>query len=142
MVDGEPDEIYLAPRCGLWSMIQSINATSAEKKVKLQDQRQIHHNSHLLFCRRIYKHQHRHGRHAHLEQPQTAVSWQTVALKDLPGYRATFDQCRYGAVCENADGAWKPVRKSTTLATTKRAMAQAMNLRCEGGHQHCKWKVL
>ena len=138
MVDEEPDEIYVAPRCGLWSTMQSINATSAEKKIKLQDERQIHHDSHLLFCRRIYKHQHRHGRHAHLEQPQTAVSWQTVALKDLPGYRATFDQCRYGAVCEDADGAWKPVRKSTTLATTKRAMAQAMNLRCEGGHQHCK----
>ena len=52
--------------------------------------------------------------------------------------RLLCHQCRYGAVCEDADGAWKPVRKSTTLATTKRAVAQAMNLRCEGDHQHCK----
>ena len=133
-----PDEVFLAPHCKLWSRMQAINATTPERQEQLQSDRQEHHDTHLLFCRKVYNHQHKHGRQAHLEQPSTAASWNTVALQKLPGLQTTFDQCRYGAVCEDDAGEWRPVRKSTTVATTKRAMAQALNLRCNSDHQHCQ----
>lgn len=78
------------------------------------------------------------GRHAHLEQPEGALSWHTVSLRDLPGHWAAFDQCRYGVMCLDVDGEWRPVRKSTAILTTKMAMSAALQLRCQGDHVHCR----
>ena len=133
-----PDEVWLAPRCGLWSKMMNVNATTPEKQFELQRQRQIHHDTHLHFCRTIFVRQVRHGRHAHLEQPQGACSWHTRALSSLPGQRVTFDQCRYGVRCKDQDHTWQLVRKTTSLQTTKRAVMQAMNLRCDRTHRHCQ----
>ena len=77
------------------------------------------------------------ARHAHVEQPRYALSWKTKALKHLPGYDASFDQCMYGAVCMNEQGLWLPVRKSTTIRTTKKTVYEVLSLRCDGSHQHC-----
>jgi hypothetical protein len=118
--------------------MQSINALTPEKREELSIQRQQHHDVHLQFCKVIYIRQVRDGRHAHLEQPQAALSWKTKALSRLPGHRVTFDQCRYGACCLDKDGTWRLVKKSTSLQTSKRAVAQAMTLRCDRGHQHCQ----
>ena len=133
-----PDEILLAPRCALWSRMQAISATTSERQALLQEQRQLHHDIHLDFCRKIYLRQVRGGRHAHLEQPQTALSWHTKNLKSLPGFRTTFDMCQYGACCLDVDGVWRLTRKTTSLQTTKRAVAQALQLRCDGSHEHCR----
>ena len=74
MIDDEmPDEIFLAPRCGLWSRMQAINAKTPERKDLLQQQRQLHHDCHLQFCRKIYLKQVHGGRQAHLEQPHGAL---------------------------------------------------------------------
>ena len=135
--DHMPDEIYLAPRCGLWSAMQSISAKTPEREAELQARRQEHHDVHLRFCRKIYLKQVYGARHCHLEQPLPALSWQTVALKDLPGHKAVFDQCRYGATCLDVDGYWKLVKKSTQVLTTKQTLAQALHLRCDGSHEHC-----
>ena len=89
----------------------NINATTPEKQAELQDQRQIHHDTHLHFCRTIFLRQVRHGRHAHLEQPQSDCSWHTRALSSLPGRRVTFEQCRYGVRCKDQDHTWQLVRK-------------------------------
>ena len=83
--DDMPDEVWLAPRCDLWSKMMNINATTPEKYFELQRQRQIHHDTHLHFCRTIFVRQVRHGQHAHLEQSQGACSWHTPALSSLPG---------------------------------------------------------
>ena len=47
-----PDEVFLSPRCGLWSRMQAINATSPEKKELLQ-QRDDHHRHHFKFVKEI-----------------------------------------------------------------------------------------
>ena len=77
------------------------------------------------------------GRRGHIEQPKHALSWRTRALRDLPGHRADFDQCRYGATCLDEDQQWRPVKKSTTLLTSKKALQNAMTLICQGDHDHC-----
>ena len=91
--------------------MQSINALTPERREELSIQRQHHHDVHLQFCKVIYNRQVRDGRHAHLEQPQAALSWKTKALSRLPGRRVTFDQCRYGACCLDKHGIWHLVTK-------------------------------
>ena len=133
-----PDEVFLAPRCGLWSRMQAINATTPEKKQQLQELRQQHHDCHLRFTKQTYMAQVHGGRQAHVEQPHGALSWETNALRKLPGLYVVFDQRRYGACCLDVDGLWKPVQKSTGIKTTKRALAATMNLRCDRSHEHCR----
>ena len=80
-----------------------------------------------MFVRRGYLAQVAGGRHATIEQPKNALSWQTRALRDLPGRRTDFSQCRYGAQCLDNDGIWKPVQKNTSLLTTKQSVQDALH---------------
>ena len=91
----------------------------------------------MKFNQKAYETQVKNGAHAHLEQPAGALSWRTTALSKLPGYKARFDQCRYGAQCLDADDEWKPAKKPTCLQTTKRAMFNQLQLQCQGDHEHC-----
>ena len=134
----QPEEVFLSPTCGPWSPKQNINAKTPQRQEQLQQLRDWHHRVHLRFCRRIFLKQVHEGRHTHLEQPTPALSWRTRALSTLPGYRAKFSQCQYGAMCKNDDEQWLPVRKDITLLTTKLAVAQAMHRQCPGDHQHCR----
>ena len=133
-----PDELFLAPVCKLWSMMQNINARDDAQRERLQLEREYHHRTHLRFVRRAYLVQVHGGRHAHLEQPEGALSWRTGALCTLPGHWACFDQCRYGVMCLDEDGIWKPVKKSTAILTTKMAVQAALHLRCDHQHEHCR----
>ena len=132
-----PDELFLAPVCKLWSVMQNINARDEAQRDRLR-LREHHHRTHLRFVRRAYLVQVHGGRHAHLEQPEGALSWKTGALATLPGHWACFDQCRYGVMCMDDDGVWKPVKKSTAILTTKMAVQAALHLRCSQDHEHCR----
>ena len=133
----EPDEVLLAPECKVWSRMQTLACRTTAQQEALVARREHHHRRHLCFAKRIFLRQAANGRHAHLEQPRHALSWNTQALKALPGYNADFDQCRYGAMCLDTDGRWRPVQKSTRLRTTKKAVLEALQLRCTHDHQHC-----
>ena len=132
-----PDEVWLSPTCKLWSRMQNLAARSPEQQEQLCELREWHHAVHLQFCRRIFERQVANGCHCHLEQPKDALSWRTTALMKLPGFRAEFDACAYGAQCLDADGIWKPTRKATAVQTTKRAMFLELQRKCDGSHQHC-----
>ena len=133
----QPDEVLITPECKLWSRMQSLGRRTWHQQEALIAARARHHDRHLLFAKKVYLAQANGGRHATLEQPKHALSWRTRALRDLPGRRADFSQCRYGAQCLDEDGVWRPVRKDTTLLTTKRAVQDAMSLTCQKDHQHC-----
>ena len=92
--------------------MQSLTARSPEQQEHLRELREWHHTVHLQFCRRIFERQVANGCHCHLEQTKDALSWRTTALMKLPGYRAEFDACAYGAQCQDVDGIWKPCSSS------------------------------
>ena len=92
-----PDELFLAPECKLCR--QNINSQDDFQRERLRYLREHHHKTHLTFVRRAYLVQVHGGRHAHIEQPEGALSWQTGALGNLPGHWACFDQRRYGVMC-------------------------------------------
>lgn len=139
LVDREmPDEVYLSPTCSPWSRMQNISATTPQRQEKLRDLRDWHHRVHLRFVKRVYMKQITEGRHAHIEQPTQALSWDTLSLRGLPGLHCRFHQCQYGCVCLDNDGAWRPVKKDTTILSSKQAMAQVMTRMCGGDHDHCQ----
>jgi hypothetical protein len=92
-----PDEVYLAPSCHLWSQMQNLAARTEAQQHQLYLKRKEHHACHLMFVVRVYKEQVDNARHAHIEQPERALSWHTTALKDLPGYWILLHQCMFGA---------------------------------------------
>ena len=133
-----PHEVLIAFDCKLWSQMQNLASRTDAQKEALVAARRHHHDRHLKFGRKIYLAQVDGGRHAHIEQPRYSMSWKTKALRDLPGRRADFDQCQYGAVCQDEEGEWLPVKKATTILTTKRAVQEALCRLCDGSHEHCK----
>ena len=133
-----PHEVLIAFDCKLWSQMQNLASRSAAQQEALMEARRHHHERHLQFGRKIFLKQVDGGRHAHIEQPRYSLSWKTKALRDLPGRRADFDQCQYGAVCLSEQGTWLPVKKATTILTTKRAVQEAFQRLCDGSHEHCK----
>ena len=138
MDEEQPDEIFLSPTCGPWSRMQNISATNERRQEQLRQLREWHHRVHLRFVAKVYNKQLTEGRYSHIEQPTFALSWQTAALKKLPGMKARFHQCQYGCVCKDTDDIWKPVKKDTTIQTSKQAVAQVMNRLCDGSHEHCR----
>ena len=133
----EPDEIFMSPKCTLWSPMQNINIKCAADAADLEERREIDHGTHLSMCHKAYWKQVRAGRHAHIEHPERSRAWKTKAFSTLPGYAALFDQCEYGATTINDDGFQEPIKKSTRIQTTKMSMYKLMNRRCQGDHTHC-----
>ena len=132
-----PDEIYISPDCRLWSQMQNLAARTEAQQLELYKKRAHHHKVHLKFVAQIYLEQVDNARHAHIEQPEHALSWKTTALKDLPGYFTVFHQCMFGSCCLNSVGHWELVKKATALLTSKVTMSVAMNRLCDGQHTHC-----
>ena len=91
------DEVYLALSYHLWSQMQNLAARTEAQQHQLYLKRKEHHACHLMFVVRVYKEQIDNARHAHIEQPERALSWHTTALKDLPGYWILLHQCMFGA---------------------------------------------
>ena len=133
-----PDEVFMSPTCGPWSTAQSLAARTPEQQQALIDLREWHHQVHLKFVRKVYLRQVANGCHAHIEQPAFALSWKTSALRDFPGLWTRFDQCRYGAECQDDDLEWRLVKKPTGLQTTKQAVFNEFQRVCTDDHLHCK----
>ena len=132
----EPDEIFMSPKCTLWSPMQNINIHNDEDAEILQERRERDHETHLTMCRRLYLQQVQRGCHAHIEHPERSKAWKTKAFRDLPGYHMVFDQCMYGTMTVDDEGLPALVRKATGLRTTKHAMAVRMQRRCDKSHFH------
>lgn len=115
-----------------------MNARTEPQREALSELRNWHHAVHLRFVKKIYERQILQGGHAHVEQPGNALSWKTSALSKLPGHHARFDMCRYGCECEDTDGSWRPVRKTTAIRTTKFSVYKEFLLRCQHDHRHCR----
>ena len=132
----EPDEIFMSPKCTLWSRMQNINMQTDDYIEDLELRRDVDHDTHLRLCRKLYMKQVHRGAHAHIEHPRGSLAWETAAWRSLPGYKALFDQCMYGSTALDDHGHPQPIMKPTRIQTTKLAMYHRMSLHCDGSHSH------
>ena len=49
----EPDEIYMSPKCTLWSPMQAINMSCEADWNELWERRDFDHEVHLKFCKKL-----------------------------------------------------------------------------------------
>ena len=64
---------------------KNLAARTNVQQNKLYLKRKELHGCHLMFVAQVYKEQVDNARHARIEQPERALSWQETAFKDLPG---------------------------------------------------------
>ena len=50
----EPDEIFMSPKCTLWSPMQNINIKCNADAAGLEERREIDHGTHLTMCREAH----------------------------------------------------------------------------------------
>ena len=120
--------------CGL--AMQQVNIHNEVRIQNLHERREVDYATHLAIYKKLYYKQVRRGDHAHVEHPAWSLAWDTRNFKNLPGHRAIFEQCAYGATAEADDGSILPIKKITRLQTTTWAIYQLMSKRCDGLHHH------
>ena len=49
----EPDEVYMSPKCTLWSPVQAINMHCEADWDELWERRDFDHEIHLKFCKKL-----------------------------------------------------------------------------------------
>jgi hypothetical protein len=122
--------------CAAFSTLVAMQDTSsAAYRAKLKEGLE-----HLSFCCAVYRWQHEGGRFFLHEHPHGAWSWKlpmvqaVLSLKEQFGHEvheATCDQCQFGLQVEG-----RAARKRTHWATNARCIAQRLEVRCCGGHEH------
>ena len=136
VVDLEPEIVWCAPACTLWSSLQNLNVKNAQDFAVLDDARCRHHRTHLSMVAKIYDIQRRGGRLAVVEHPKGSLAWQSKAFESLQGHTVMLDMCAYGATGTTPDGGTNFIKKPTRLQTTSLQLAELLSKKCTKDHQH------
>ena len=93
----------------------------------------------VSFAMRVARKQHLAGRYFIFEHPHKAASWREPVVQrmwELPGVtRVKVDMCAYGLKTPGPSGEMA-AQKPTYLLTNMPAMAEGMNRKCRGDHEH------
>ena len=97
---------------------------------------------HVEFCAQIYRYQLKNGRHFVHEHPLLAKSWKLDCMVDLVNDVRTYfvetHMCRFGMHSHigsrSGDHGW--VKKPTGFLTSSRHVAEQLDRRCLGNHDH------
>ena len=131
----EPDMILMSPDCGPFSILMNVNWEKMD--VKEKELLQVRALSMLHFCIQVAEYQLSHGRQFFIEQPCTASSWATHAMRWLTQQqgviRFLFDQCMTGLSVEPGTLS----RKTTAIITNHFELALRLSkYQCDHSHEH------
>ena len=132
----KPEVVIGSPPCTMFSSLQNLSPWTAEKQKRWRKDLVL-----LRFAAKIYKLQTEAGRYYVHEHPATASSWRESAMKDLikqPGARTVISYlCMFGLTTEGSrPGVQMAARKRTKFMTNFPEVAQVLERRCDGSHQH------
>ena len=65
----ESDEIYMSPKCTLWSPMRATNMRCEAGWDERWERQDFDHELHLKFCKKLHWFQVKRGAHAHIEHP-------------------------------------------------------------------------
>eukprot|EP00435_Cladocopium_sp_Y103_P025697 s606_g6.t1 len=134
-----PRHLWLAPRCGPWSLWNRLNACKSRKlEAQISADRQSE-SVHLWLCDALFRLQHwRDGNfHAHLEQPEGSEMLNQEALKFVVVHalRVRCDMCTAGGLKHPQSQDY--LRKRTQIWTTSKILWRALHqYQCVGQHPH------
>ena len=130
-----PYLLILSPMCLAFSQLLNLN-TNPETLKELKEWGR----EHLRFACHLAKRQLLRGGRVLFEQPWGATSWDEECVKEIWRWegmrRVRCDQCLFGQVSVDRRGHVGPARKATGFLTNDECIAEVLNRRCYGGHEH------
>ena len=129
----QPHFIWFAPPCTIWSVMQNLNAWTADLWKRLHERRDEEEGIHLQFTRDVADMSEEEDIGFGFEHPHGTQSWKTKPLETMKGYYdAVCNRCQTGLMLEDCKtGEVKKVKKPTRIRTRSPVVYEAMNLPCE-----------
>jgi hypothetical protein len=131
----KPEMVVGSPMCTMFSKLQQL--TPWNRRRRLQYQEAV---AHMEFVVEIYKEQIKGERYFLHEHPDGATSWRLrcmMELKRTEGVMETVaDQCMYGLTTWKKGRGRAAARKRTRFMTNAECVAEELQRRCDGGHEH------
>ena len=131
----KPDVIIVCPPCTAFSRMQALNKGRRDEKRALQ----VLHTGreHLRLAAAVIRWQLKQGRSIVFERPSTATSWKEDELQELLArqvdlYQIDSHMCAFGMNVTGNGLNLKPTRWLTDMEE----VAQRLNRRCDGTHEH------
>ena len=122
----KPEDVFVCFPCRGWCRWSTLNERRGPltRRKILRERYEGRKDLNLLF--QIIEPQALGRRHTHAENPQSSLVWaeKQFSKVSIPHDYVTFDQCAL-KLCHPQSG--RPTRKSTTLFTTRRSLAQYMS---------------
>ena len=141
----DPYLVIGSPPCTLFSLLQELNINNNKNKIGWMEEfhrRKLEAIEHIDFCCLLYRYQLKRGKHFLHEHPWTARSWRlhnVQALVEDPAVHVVQGHmCQFGMLThvEEKGGKMGLVKKPTGFMTSSSCIANALNLKCQGGHDH------
>ena len=133
----KPKNIWMSPVCKPWSQWSNLNShRSIELWNKIHEAR-YEMLIQVALCLVLCRHQHRHQRHAHWEQPRGSHMMLLPYLNEIFQYMlcAKPDMCTAGDLKDPVNQ--KFMRKSMNIMTTSQRLYDVLQYhKCEGDHVH------
>ena len=131
----KPKLLVGSPMCTMFCLLQNLSPWTQEKQ-----RRWVEAKMHMDFMMEMYTEQVKEGRWFLHEHPASATSWglqEVMKVMQLKGVEVTIaDQCQYGLTTWSKDGRLMPARKRTKFMTNCHEIAEELNRRCDGSHEH------
>ena len=141
----DPFLLIGSPPCTLFSILQELNlVVNRDKPGWLEEfeRRKAEAIEHIRFCCTLYDYQLKRGKHFLHEHPWTARSWKLDFIQDLLNdervHLVEGHMCDFGMTSHvnGKHGERGLVKKPTGFMTSSYEIAQLLNRKCSGGHQH------
>jgi len=133
-----PGLLICSPMCTAFSNLLKMNR-SRMGETRYQ-QWMAKGRRHLRFVMELCQEQMKSGNYFLFEHPAFASSWtepEVIKLvKENQVWTVIVNMCRFGMTSQDDDGSVGPVAKPTRFATNSQKLAQALDQRCPGDHQH------
>ena len=132
----EPEHIWVSPECGPWGGWSFLNQ---QKSLAMFDdimQKKVEQLPHAKLCEQLCRHQLKHDRHFHFEQPIGSRLLLLKIFEQIQQKTATarFDMCSFGLQIPNTN---RFIKKRSQVLTTSRQMFHSLHQRfCADQHEH------
>ena len=131
-----PKHIWVAPECAPWCSWNRFNAGRSIRNFENIQSMQEQSREHLRLCTFLCKIQVENGGHFTMENPGSSGMWNQAEIREVIQLTkmVMLDQCQLGLKHPQNH---QPIRKTTRLQTTSRAIVRNMDdRRCSGEHTH------
>ena len=137
LVIHRPKHLWFSPECGPWCKWSNLNQGKSLALEELILGKRLQNLWQIALGIVLFRHQTRHSRHFHMEQPDGSHLWLISGIQEITNNtkRCSFDLCRVGQLKDPKTQ--EMLRKRLTVFTTSESFYRNLHGRwCLGKHEH------